>query len=153
MNLSENIRAKLDAYITARKASDEAHRKSAEAMAVTRAVEKDFIDAMVDAGVKSLNWEDGIAFHLAKRFSISVNKDNDYQVREWLTTVHGDVHKFEKLILHKPTVTTYVKEQIEHGELDLSTVPEFLALKTSPTLNVRGWKGPQPEETNDTIPF
>lgn len=96
---------------------------------------------MLEAKVKSFALEGNMTVSLRKRFDCSVNKDNNDQVQQWLMDTVGDVAPFQKLVLYKPAVVEHLKKGIEAGTVDESAVPQFLNLKTTPGVTVRGWQG------------
>lgn len=132
--------SKLEAYITARKEQNKIKELSKAAEAVRRKAEAELVDAMVDAGMKSFKLEDGTSVNLRKRFDCSVNQDNNDQVENWLRETEGDVSPFQKLVLYKPAIVKMLKERAEREELDETKIPDFLNLRTTPGITVRGLK-------------
>lgn len=132
--------AKCEAYYAARRAYDEAHAASQAAFAAMADTERELIDCMLDEGVKSFKLDDGTTVSMKRQFAISVNQDNEFLLREWLTEEEGDIELFSKKTLDKSAITARIKERIEAGTLDESTVPEFLKLNTRPSVMVMGWK-------------
>lgn len=137
--------AKFEAYAEARREYDRLNKLSSEADAARKKLEQELVDIMIEEGVKSFKITGGMTISLRKRFDCSVNKDNEEQVADWLQNTYGDVRQFQKLVLYKPAVVARLKEQDEDGKLDPTMVPEFLNLKTTPGVTVRGWQGPDDE--------
>jgi hypothetical protein len=133
--------AKFQEYVEARRAADVARRAAADASAEQSRLERELVDAMLEAKVKSFALEGNMTVSLRKRFDCSVNKDNNDQVQQWLMDTVGDVAPFQKLVLYKPAVVEHLKKGIEAGTVDESAVPQFLNLKTTPGVTVRGWQG------------
>ena len=133
-------------YAAARRAHDAAKAESARLAGEQQKLEKELVDAMLDAKVKSFQIEGGLTISLRKRFDISCNKDNNDQVERWLTETYGDVTPFQKLVLYKPAVVKHLKDLAEDDKLDESAVPDFLNLKTTPGVTVRGWQGASDDE-------
>jgi len=133
-------------YYVARRAYDEAHAASSAAYEAMKQAERQLIDAMNDEGVRNFKLEDGTQVSLRKRFDVSVNQDDEFLVREWLTETQGDIKLFSKEVLDKTAITKLLKQQVEGGTLDETNVPEFFKLNQSPTINVRGWQGAKDDE-------
>lgn len=134
------------AYAVARVRQEEAKKILSEREAEKRKCEQVLVDAMLDAKTKTYTLENGMTVSLRKRFDANVNQENSEQVEEWLLEFIGDVAPFQKKVLYKPAVMKMLKEKFENDELDLTTVPEFLNLKTTPGVTVRGWKGEAEDE-------
>lgn len=137
---------KFNEYAAARREHDRLHALSAEAEKKRRALEQELVDAMIEARVKSFKLDGGLTISLRRRFDVSVNKDNEEQVAQWLTDTYGDVRPFQRLVLYKPAVVQHLKDLAEKEQLDETAVPEFLNLKTTPGVTVRGWQGQSDEE-------
>lgn len=133
--------AKFQEYVAARRAADVARKAAADAGAEQSRLERELVDAMLEAKVKSFALEGNMTVSLRKRFDASVNKDNNDQVQQWLMDTVGDVAPFQKLVLYKPAVVEHLKKGIEGGTIDETAVPQFLNLKTTPGVTVRGWQG------------
>jgi hypothetical protein len=133
--------AKFAEYAAVRRAYEEAKAAANKLEQDRRKLEQELVDAMLDDGVKSFALDAGMTVSLRKRFDCSVNQDNGALVEEWLQTTVGDVRKFQKLVLYKPAVVAYLKDLDKKEELDLTTIPPFLNLKTTPGVTVRGWQG------------
>ena len=140
------ILEKFAAYAAARRAQDEIKRRSAEAELARQAAEFELVDAMVDAKVKSLTLAAGLVVSLRRRFDVSVNQENSDQVAAWLMDTTGDVAPFQKLVLYKPAVVKHLKDLAAAEKLDETAVPEFMNLKTTPGITVRGWAGASDDE-------
>lgn len=110
------------------------------------ALESQLVDAMVDAKVKSFALDGGMTVSIRRRFDVSVNKDNNDLVEKWLFDTFGDVTPFQKLVLYKPAVVKKLKDLAAAEQLDETTVPPFLNLKTTPGVTVRGWQGGSSED-------
>lgn len=134
------------AYAAARMAHDAAKAEASRLEAEKQRLEKELVDAMLDAKVKSFQIDGGMTISLRKRFDCSVNKDNNDQVEHWLTETYGDVAPFQKLVLYKPAVVAHLKKLAEREQLDETTIPPFLNLKTTPGVTVRGWQGASDDE-------
>lgn len=133
---------KAQAYFTARRLMDDAKAAHTRAYEECKRAERELVDSMLEEGVKSFKLgQDELAVTLRKNFSISCTQENETQVRNWLAEVDGDVTKFEKLVLYKPFVFSWLKERVEKGSIDQHTIPEFLNFSSSPGVQVRGWKG------------
>lgn len=132
---------KAQAYFTARRLMDDAKEAHTKAYDACKQAERELVDSMLEDGVKSFKLDEQLAVSLRKNFSVSCTQENESQVRDWLAEVHGDVTKFEKLVLYKPFVVAWLKEIVEKGTIDQHTIPEFLNFSTSPGVQVRGWKG------------
>ena len=133
-------------YAKLRTECDTLRRAIADADSRRQAAEKELVDAMLDAKVKSFQIEGGMTISLRKRFDCSVNKDNNDQVEHWLTETYGDVAPFQKLVLYKPAVVAHLKKLAEAELLDETAIPSFLNLKTTPGVTVRGWQGASDDE-------
>jgi len=136
---------KAQAYFTARRLMDDAKEAHTKAYDTCKRAERELVDSMLEEGVKSFKLDEQLAVSLRKNFSVSCTQENESQVRDWLAEVHGDVTKFEKLVLYKPFVVAWLKEFVEKGAMDLYTIPEFLNFSMSPGVQVRGWKGSSEE--------
>lgn len=136
---------KAQAYFTARRAMDDAKAAHTRAYEECKRAERELVEAMLEEGVKRFDTDESLGVSLRKNFSVSCTQENETQVRSWLTEVDGDVTKFEKLVLYKPFVVSWLKERVEKGLIDQHTIPEFLNFSSSPGVQVRGWKG-QSEE-------
>jgi len=128
-------------YSAARRAHDEAKAEATRLAGEQSRLEKELVDAMIDAKLKSFSLDGGMTVSLRKRFDISCNQDNHDQVEQWLMQEYGDIAPFQKLVLYKPAVVKHLKDLAEDEKLDESAVPDFLNLKTTPGVTVRGWQG------------
>jgi hypothetical protein len=133
-------------YAAARTAADEARKVAAGLAGEQARLEQELIDAMVDAKVKSFTVDGGLTIGMRKRFDISCNQDNNDQVADWLLQTYGDIAPFQKLILYKPAVVAHLKKLDEAEQLDESALPQFLNLKKTPGVTVRGWRGAKDDE-------
>lgn len=133
-------------YANARRAYDAAKAEATRLEGVKQTLEKELVDAMLDAKVRSFTIDGGFTIGLRKRFDVAVNKDNNDQVEQWLMETTGDVAPFQKLVLYKPAVVRWLKDQAEAETLDESKVPQFLNLRTTPGVTVRGWQGASDDE-------
>lgn len=137
---------KFQAYAAKRRAYDAAKAHANQLEVEKQILEKELVDAMLDAKVKSFALDGGMTISLRKRFDCSVNKDNNDQVEKWLMESTGDVTPFQKLVLYKPAVVAHLKSLAEADKLDETAVPQFLNLKTTPGVTVRGWQGSNDDE-------
>lgn len=137
--------AAFTAYAVARKRYEEQKKLLTEMDAERRKLEQAVVDALIDAKTKTFTLENGMTVSLRKRFDASVNQENAEQVEEWLMEFTGDIAPFQKMVLYKPAVMKMLKDKFEKDELDLTAVPEFLNLKTTPGITVRGWQGESDE--------
>ena len=110
----------------ARMAYDAAKAEASRLETEKQRLEKELVDAMLDAKVKSFQIDGGMTISLRKRFDCSVNKDNNDLVQDWLTETYGDVAPFQKLVLYKPAVVAHLKKLAEAEQLDETTIPQFL---------------------------
>lgn len=137
---------KFRAYAIARARHDAARKAASDAFAEQAKLEKELVDIMLEEKVKSFALDNGMSVSMRKRFDLSVNKDNEEQVRTWLMETEGDVEPFCKKVLYKPAVVKLLKDKAADDSLDLTTIPEFLNLKTTPGISVRGWQGAEDDE-------
>lgn len=138
--------SKFAEYAAMRRAHDIAKTEATRLAGEQQRLERELVDAMIDAKVKSFAMEGGLTINLRKRFDIACNKDNNDQVERWLMETTGDVAPFQKLALYKPAVVKYLKDQAEAEELDETKVPQFLNLRMTPGVTVRGWQGASDDE-------
>lgn len=140
--MSEDLlNAKIEAYYAARSSHDFAHAESAKAYDVMRAREAELVEFMLEHQLKSVSRDDGTKPTLCKSTSISVTKENEEQIKEWLRNTEGDDAPFLVTVPHKPAILELIKKKIETEKLDDSDFPPFLQCSTRPTLRVTGWKG------------
>ena len=134
-----NINERLDTYVAARQDYDAKRRLASEAEEVRRRAESELVNAMLDAGTKSIGRDDGSLFSLRKNFSFSLTEANMQQAREWLLESEGDDSPFVKEVVSKPALTELLKKKMEDG-IDALELPAFLKVNTMPGISVRGWK-------------
>lgn len=132
------IKTKLAEYLEARHAYEELRAIASDAERKSRALEQELVDAMIENGVPKFSLDNGISVSLRQRFDCAVNQENGQLVEDWLQETTGDVTKFQKQVLYKPAVVAYLKEGIESGSIDQTSVPQFLNLRTTPGIQVRG---------------
>lgn len=137
---------KLTAYIAARLEQNKIKELSKKAEENRRKAEAELVDALLEAGMKSFKMDDGVSVGLRKRFDCSVNKDNNDQVEEWLRETEGDVSPFQKLVLYKPAIVKMLKDKAAKDELDETKIPDFLNLRSTPGITVRGLKALEESE-------
>lgn len=133
------VQEKLDDYVNARENYERWHELSASGYALMKTAEYAAVDAMLNDGIKSIGRADGTNVSLRKQFTCSVTLDNEAQVREWLVEVNGDDAQFVVEKVHKPALLEWLRGEFEKT-MDEGDVPEFLKMRTSPALSVRGWK-------------
>ena len=133
-------------YAAARRAHDEAKAGIVALDAEQRRLERELVDAMIDAKLKNFTLEGGMVIGLRKRFDISCNQENNDQVEQWLTETYGDVAPFQKLVLYKPAVVKHLKDLAAEEKLDETKIPDFLNLRMTPGVTVRGWQGASNDE-------
>lgn len=133
-------------YANARMAYDQAKAEATRLEGEKQRIEKELVDAMLDAKLKTFGYEGGLTVSLRKRFDVAVNKDNNDQVESWLMETTGDVAPFQKLVLYKPAVVKYLKDLAAEEKLDETKIPQFLNLRTTPGVTVRGWQGASDDE-------
>jgi hypothetical protein len=149
-----NHLSKFDIYVVKRKAYDEIHSKSAIAWKEMQNAERELIDSMNDEGVVGFETEGEsmrLRVSLRRNFSIAVNKDNEYLIRDWLTETEGDVQLFTKEELNKSAISELIRQKIDAGKLEEDAVPPFFKLKTTPSLVVRGWD--KANDNKEEVPF
>ncbi len=139
MELKEH--AKL--YLKLRADYEEARYQAIKAEKEWRQSEADMIDAMLDAKESFFKIHGTeLSFGLSERFSVSITEHNNDQVRAWLVKTEGDDGPFLVEVPSKSAVTEHVKTCVrinrENGDEDSKSIPEFLKLKTRPTLSCRG---------------
>lgn len=137
---------KMAGYVAARIAHDAAKKEASRLEGLKQVAERELVDAMIDAKVKSFQLDGNLTVSLRKRFDVSVNQDNNDQVQQWLMETTGDVAPFQKLVLYKPAVVKYLKDLDAAEELDETKIPQFLNLKKTPGVTVRGWQGASDDE-------
>jgi len=134
------IETLIDGYISTRLAYDDAHDISVQADSEHKAAKRKLVEGMVAARERGKKMDFGIAFNLRDQFSISCNKENEADVKDWLHERYGDIEQFTTLKVDKSTVEDQLKADIEGEELDLFDVPDFMKLKTRPDVSCTGWK-------------
>lgn len=130
----------IDEYISTRLAYDDAHAISSAADKEHKRAKGAMVEKMLEDNQKGVKLENGLAFNMRNQFSISCNKDNEEQVKDWLQDHYGDVEEFTVLKVDKKTVEEKLKGDIEGERLDEFDVPEALKLKTRPDVSCTGWK-------------
>lgn len=134
------IQAQIDEYISTRLTYDEAHAISSAADKEHKAAKAKLVEAMEAEQQKGMKMDFGLAFNLRSVFSISCNKDNEDDVKDWLHEHYGDLEQFTKQKVDKKVVEERLKSDIEGEQLDEFDVPEFMNLKTRPDVSCTGWK-------------
>ena len=94
----------IDDYIETRLAYDDAHAISSAADKVHKAAKAKLVEQMLEEQQTGMKMDFGLAFHLRNQFSISCNKDNEEQVKDWLHEHYGDVEEFTVHNFDKKTV-------------------------------------------------
>lgn len=133
---------KFATYCEKRAAYDKAHALSSAAYAELAKAERELVDSMNDeqvAGFEMVSGDRKLKVSLRRNFSIAVNRDNEFQVREWLTDHEGDIQLFTKEELNKAAISDLIRRKVAEGEMEEGEVPEFFKLKTQPSVVVRGW--------------
>lgn len=138
--MSAELNAKIDAYYEARADYDEKHKASSEADAVRRQRERELVDYMMEHQIKKISREDGTTPMLVSAASITCNKENAEQIRDWLKDTVGDDSDFMETVVSKPAVLEHVKKRLKAGD-DPTDFPDFLKVDARPTLRVDGWAG------------
>lgn len=130
----------LDDYIETRLAYDDAHAISSAADKVHKVAKAKLVEQMMAESTTLAPPDTGLKLHLRNQFSISCNKDNEEQVKNWLHEHYGDVEEFTVQKVDKKTVEEKLKTDIEGEVLNEFDVPDFMALKTRPDVSCTGWK-------------
>lgn len=125
-------------YAAARLAYEDARDQANELEKVWREQEDLLVDAMLEAGVKNFQNDDGTKPTLTKNTSVKCNKDNYEDVRDWLVDTVGDDTDFVEETVNRFKVAGLVKKKLESGA-DEADFPEFLGLNTRPAVRVYGW--------------
>lgn len=146
--MSTILNSQVTNYYTARLAYERAKSESNRLEELWRAEEQKLIDAMLEAGVKSVTLEDGSKPTLTRSCKVSCTKDNATEVRSWLCEVHGSDDDFIETLPNRFKVAAFVKKKIEGG-VDEATFPPFLKVSTRPSIRVYGWKNAAGEVQND----
>jgi hypothetical protein len=134
------IQTQIDEYIATRLAYDEAHEISSAADKEHKAAKAKLVEVMEEEQQKGMKMDFGISFNLRNQFSISCNKDNEEDVKDWLHEQYGDLEEFVKPKVDKKVVEERLKDDIEGEKLDQFDVPDFMNLKTRPDVSCTGWK-------------
>jgi hypothetical protein len=130
----------LEEYTSTRLTYDDAHAISAAADKEHKAAKAKLVDQMIADEQRGVKLDNGLAFNLRNQFSISCNKENEEDVKEWLHGHYGDVNEFTVEKVDKKTVEERLQADIEGEQLDEFDVPEFMKLKTRPDVSCTGWK-------------
>jgi hypothetical protein len=130
----------IDGYVETRLAYDDAHEISAAADKEHKAAKAQLVEKMIEDEQRGIKLDSGIAFNLRNQFSISCNKDNELQVKDWLHEHYGDLSEFTVEKVDKKTVEERLKDDIEGEQLDEFDVPDFMDLKTRPDVSCTGWR-------------
>ncbi len=130
-------------YLRSRVEYETAKKETARLEKEWRQTEKDMIDAMLDKKESFFRIHGTeLSFGLSEHFGISVTQDNSDSVRAWLVETEGDDGPFLVEIPSKPAIAEHVKKLVAtnrlRGNEDSEGIPEFLKLKTRPTLSCRG---------------
>lgn len=152
MGKEVNHLTKFQVYCEKRAAYDKAHAASSKAYAEWAEAERELVDSMNDenvAGFEMKSEERKLKVSLRRNFSVAVNKDNEFQIREWLTDTEGDIRLFTREELNKSSISNHIRDKIAKGELNEGDVPEFFKLKTTPSVIVRGWDKNSKEEKDE----
>lgn len=126
-------------YIDTRLAYDDAHAISVKANSVHNKAKKALVTAMEQKS-RQHDPPGELKFHLSKVFTISCNKDNEDDVKDWLEERYGDLEEFCAQKVQKKTVEERIKNDIEAEKLNEFDVPDFMNLNNSNQLNCNGWK-------------
>lgn len=130
----------IDEYVETRLAYDDAHEISSAANKEHKQAKAQLVEKMIEDKQKGVKLDYGIAFSLRNQFSISCNKDNEEDVKDWLHGHYGDIEEFTVMKVDKKTVEERLKADIEGEQLDEFDVPDFMKLKTRPDVSCTGWK-------------
>lgn len=139
------LKKHVDDFLMAKEIYDTAHLASQQAHKAWKQAEADFIDAMLNAQVKTFkHLETGETFGLSEHFGISVTQNNTDAVRAWLVDEDGDDAPYLTEVCDKKSVTAFVRGLVEtnrqEGRGDEDGIPDFLKLKTRPILSHRDKK-------------
>ena len=130
-------------YYEMRKRYEVADRKAKVARSAMVDAKRAMIETMMDMGLSRLDYmDDGSSINFRGGMNISVTKENEAEVREWLCGNYGDDTEFEDVKLNKKAIRDRIKEDIDAGELAEVEVPKCLKLSTFPDIQVRGWVEP-----------
>src|SRR5690606_17634415 len=132
----------------ARLAYEKAKAESNRQEELWRAEEQRLIDAMLEAGVKSVVLADGSKPSLTRSCKVRCTKDNAAAVRAWLCDTVGSDDDFIETLPNRFKVAAHVKKAIENGA-DEGSFPPFLEVSTRPSIRVYGWKNAAGEVQND----
>lgn len=138
-------------YIDARFHYDEAHKLSQEAHGQLKSAERELADGMLEMGDQAKDKVgSALGFYLRNTFSISCNKENEDDIKDWLHERYGDVELFTTQKVVKKTVEDKIKTDIEAKVLDEFDVPDFMNLKNRKDLRCTGWKEYSAQVRNET---
>lgn len=128
-------------YYEMRRRHDVAKRTSSEAYRTMKEAEEKLVEVMMDLGLQRLEYmDDGTKVFFKGRMNLSVTKENEAEVREWLRQNYGDDEIFVVERLDKAEISVRVKEDIDAGQLSELDVPKCMKLKQFPGIQVNGWK-------------
>jgi len=134
-----NVNDLIDEYYDAREAYDNAKKLATELDRRRRAAENKLIDHMLDEGTTGVKRDDGTSVGLRQSVSLSCNKENYEDLREWLIEATGDDSDFVEEVVSRVALTELVKARIAEGA-DESDFPEAMRVSTRPIISVQGWK-------------
>ena len=135
-------------YYAARTRYEQAKAESNRLEELWRKEEQALIDAMLDAGVKSVTLDDGSKPTLTRSVKVKCTKDNADVVRSWLVETTGDDTDFIETLPNRFKVAAHVKKAIENGTAE-DSFPPFLQVSTRPSIRVYGWKNAAGEVQSD----
>lgn len=128
-------------YYEMRRRHDVAKRKASEAWRAMKVAETKLVEVMMDMGLSRLDYmEDGTKIFFRGGLSVSITKENEAVVREWLRETYGDDEPFSKESLDKGAITARIKQDLAAGELSETEVPKDMKISQFPSIQVNGWK-------------
>ena len=133
-----DIMHRANALLRARESHLETKKVQEEAYSIVQQKERELVECMLEIQLQNFEMGNGIKISLREEFSLHVNKDNEFQVSQWLQETQGDVRQFTKESLHKPAIVALIRKLVEGGSLEKSAVPAFFGLNTYPSLQIRG---------------
>lgn len=125
-------------YIDTRLAYDDAHALSVAADKEHRKAKKKLVEAM-EKKSRQHDPPGDLKFHLSKVFTITCNKDNEDDIKDWLEARYGDIEEFCAHKVQKKDVVERIQNDIEAEKLNEFDVPDFMNLNNSNQLNCNGW--------------